>query len=221
MTSVTTVYYLCRSEDVQTGVFGNTDQCAYWYLTYGGNEYRIYPKLENHSNKKSGLSAPDALDDEGNGQVWYVAFKSANDYLFREAPFTVVGKDEKDACHALWRYVVESKLLNAVDGDDEFYMIPAEQALPSLIRRAEMRDVYDFAGQPDTCREADVVRWFCNAEYSREALLNMVDILSRRLTSPFTAIESRQIKKQIAYAVVDQGMRSQTKATCSAIPVLY
>src|SRR5688572_19501038 len=100
MTSTATIYYLCRSEDVHTGFFGNADQCADWYLTYGGAECRIYPKLKNRYNRQNELTAEDVHLDEGNGPVWYVAFKSANDYLFREAPFTIVGKDQNDAYHA-------------------------------------------------------------------------------------------------------------------------
>lgn len=215
MTGTATLYYICRSEDVHTGLFGSAEECADWYLTYCGAECRIYPKCKNE------LADRDAHSDEGDGPVWYVAFKPANDYLFREAPFTVVGNDQKDAYHALWRHVIENSLLNAEDGDDEFYMVRAEQALPGVMRRAEMRELYDLAGEPATGKEDDALKWFCNADHPREALLKMVDILSNRPWLPLTGVNAAQIKRQIAYSVGDEGKLLRHKTVCHPSPLVY
>lgn len=206
-----TLYYICQSEDAGSGLFGAADACAYWYLTYGGADYRVSPKSDARRHDTNDVTACGVDVADCSKRVWNVAFKAADNSHFRESPITVTGADENQADKALRCAIVETRLLGSIDVDDNFYMISAEQALPILMRVAEMREIYDLAGQPQTDNENDVKTWFWNTEHGRQALLRMADLLACRPRMALPPAHAEQIKTQIEAIAAAPGMLTQHK----------
>lgn len=214
--STSTLYYLCQSEDASSGLFGTADECAYWYLTYGGADYRVYPKLDGQSNDGNGggdRAVTSASGDQGSEPAWSVAFKAADSNRYRESPMTVFAADENAAHKAVRQEIVETRLVGNTDADENFYMISAEQALPILMWVAEMREIYDLANQPPTDNEKDVKKWFWNTEHSKQALCRMVDFLTCRQRMTLSSARAEQIKSQIEAIAVAPGKLMQHKAS--------
>lgn len=212
-----TLYYLCQSEDASSGIFGTAEECAAWYLTFGGAAYRLYPKDEKPDDVEDDPTAKNVGCNRGESRVWHVAFKGAQGSCYIESPFTLCGANLEEAEKALRCRIVETRLRANPDADENFYMISAEQALPVLMWVAEMREIYDLAGQPPAGSESDVKKWFWNAEHTRQGLSRMVDCLARRQRMPLSATHAAQIKAQIDALAIAADILAQHRA-CATHP---
>ncbi len=191
-----TLYYISRADDSSDGLFGTADQCAHWYLTYDGGDYRVSPKVEDQYDDDDQLVAEKVQVDEGYGPVWTVEIRDRANFPFRDV-FHVTAPDVEQALADVRQDMVNNVLLARRGGDSRFSMIPGEMALPYFIQPDEMRRFYEDANQPATDDQDEVVDWFFNTRHSNAALLKMLALVAQRERSPITPGEAEILKTQI------------------------